>query len=290
MAIARILTIVNGEAGSETALKTALVIGDACHAAVRVLHVAVDPERSLPLLGEGMTGAMVAELTRSLEAEAKRTDDAARQLFETLCVQAGLPVVSADDMPEADRFVVSLDCRSGSEADVVTEEGRLYDLIILPRSAAEDGSSGPTLEAALFETGRPVLVAGKTALTGLPQRIAIAWNGSREATRAVAAALPLLKKAKQVSILWGEGKDDPPVAHASALARYLAAHGIQGETWKFLPADWPVATSLLAEAKKAGGQLLVMGAYGHSRLRELVLGGATRAALKDADLPLLMMH
>lgn len=290
MAIARILTVLNGEAGSETALKTALAIGNAFDARVRVLHVAVDPERSLPLLGEGMTGAMVSDLTQSLEKEAKRSSDAARRLFETHCVDAGLKVVSMEDPAEAGVFSVSFDGRKGSEADVVAQEGRLFDLIILPRNVAEEGPSGPTLEAALFETGRPVLVSGKEPLAGSPERIAVAWNGTREASRAVDGALPLLAKAKQVTVLTGEGKDDPPVAHASALARYLTFHRVEAQTWGFLPDDWPVAQSLVNEAKKAGCSLLVMGAYGHSRLRELVLGGATRAALKDSEIALLMVH
>lgn len=290
MAIARILTVVNGEAGSENALLTALALGNAFRARVRVLHVAIDPERSLPLLGEGMTGAMVSDLTKSLEAEADRGRARARQLFETHCAEAGLRIVSMEDPAERDAFTVSFDERKGSEADVVAEEGRLFDLIVLPRSAAEEGPSGPTMEAALFESGRPVLVAGKEPFAAVPERIAVAWNGSREAARAVTVALPLLKHAKQVTILTGEGKDDPAVAHASSLARYLTYHGLEAQTWGFLPADWPVAQSLVAEAKKAGCTLLVMGAYGHSRLRELVLGGATRAALKDSDMALLMVH
>lgn len=290
MSIARILTVVNGEAGSETALKTALALGDAFRARVRVLHVAIDPERSLPLLGEGMTGAMVGDLTASLEAEAERGRKKARQLFETWCVTPNLRIVSMEEPAEPNAFTVSFDERKGSEADLVAEEGRLFDLIVLPRGVAEEGPSGPTLEAALFETGRPVLVAGNEPFAAVPERIAVAWNGSREAARAVTVALPLLKVAKQVTILTGEGKNDPHVAHASALARYLTYHGIEAQTWGFLPSDWPVAQSLVAEAKKAGCSLLVMGAYGHSRLRELVLGGATRAALKDSDMALLMVH
>ena len=278
MSIATILVVVSGEEGSEGALKTALSLGEAFGARVTALHVAIDPERSIPLLGEGMTAAMIGDLSASLAAEADRTTATAKGLFARFCE------------PEAGRFVAALDCRQGDEASIVSEEGRLHDLIVVPRGSDEEGASGPTLEAALFQTGRPVLIPPKGGYDSIPHRIAVAWNGSREGARAVADALPLLKHAKQLSILTGEGRDDRPIAYPSALARHLQAHGIPSQTWRFQPDDWPVSQSLVNEAKKAGATLLVMGAYGHSRLRELVLGGATRAALRSGELGLFMAH
>jgi nucleotide-binding universal stress UspA family protein len=135
-----------------------------------------------------------------------------------------------------------------------------------------------------------VLIAPRNGLTQLPSRVAVAWNGTRESARAVALTLPLLRRVREIVIISGEGREDRPVAHPSALRRYLTLQGIGAETWQYLPEDWPVSTSLVAQAKKAGAGLIVMGAYGHSRLRELVLGGATRAALKTSDLAVLMVH
>lgn len=290
MSIATILAVVSGEQGSEGALKTALALGEAFNARVTALHVAVDPERSIPLLGEGMTAAMITDLTASLAAEAERTTAAAKALFTRHCVDAGRAVVATSEPPAAGQFAAALDCRQGDEATVVSEEGRLHDLIIVPRGSDEEGASGPTLEAALFQTGRPVLIPPKGGYDSIPHRIAVAWNGSREGARAVADALPLLRHSRQLSILTGEGRDDRPIAYPSALARYLQAHGIASQTWRFQPDDWPVSQSLVNEAKKAGASLLVMGAYGHSRLRELVLGGATRAALRSGELGLYMAH
>lgn len=290
MGIATILAILSEETDSEAALQTALTLGEKFKARVTALHVAIEPERSLPLLGEGMTAAMVADLTASLTAEAKRSREVAEGLFDRLCRQAGLPVVGVEDPPQPGSFAAALACESGVEAETVAELGRLHDLIVLARTQGEDGTSSPTLEAALFDTGRPLLVAPSPGLRRLPERVAVAWNGSREAARAVAAALPLLKAATQVTILTGEGKDDRAVAYPAALARHLAAHGIGSEIWKYHPEDRPVAGSLVSEAQKIGAQLVVMGAYGHSRLRELVLGGATRAALKIEELALLMAH
>jgi nucleotide-binding universal stress UspA family protein len=290
MSIASILAVLSGGKESEAALQTALAFGRAFDAHVRLLHVPLDPTHTLPLLGEGMPAAMMSDLTASLAAEGERTRKTVQQLFERHCRAAGVPIVQQDEMPPAGRFSVCLSIANGSEPEMVAEEGRLHDLIVLSRSPAEEGFSGPTLEAALFESGRPVLIAPRQGLTQLPARLAVAWNGTRESVRAVALTLPLLARAREIVIISGEGKDDRPVAHPSALQRYLTLQGIGADTWQYLPEDWPVSTSLVAQAKKASAGLLIMGAYGHSRLRELVLGGATRAALKAGDLAVLMVH
>jgi nucleotide-binding universal stress UspA family protein len=290
MSIASIMAVLSGGKDSEAALETALACGRAFDAHVRVLHVPLDTTHTLPLLGEGMPAAMMSDLTASLAAEGERSRKTVQQLFERHCRLAGVPIVQQEEMPPARCFSVTLCIMGGSEPELVAEEGRLHDLIVLGRAPVEEGSSGPTLEAALFETGRPVLVAPREALKLLPARMAVAWNGTRESARAVAMTLPLLERAREVVVITGEGKDDRPVAHPSALKRYLALQGIVADTWQYQPEDWPVSTSLVAQAKQAGAGLLIMGAYGHSRLRELVLGGATRAALRAGELAVLMVH
>jgi len=289
MTIASILVVLTGGPESEAALQTAIAFGRAFDAHVRLLHVEIDAA-SVPLLGEGMPAALMSDLTASLSAEKERSRAAVLQLFERHCRALGIPIVEKDEMPPAGRLSASLVIEAGTESDRVAEEGRLHDLVVVARSPAEAGFSGPTLEAALFESGRPVLLAPTRPLSDLPKRIAIAWNGSREAARAASAGLPLLRHARELVVISGEGKDDRPIAHPSALKRYLALHGIAADAWNYQPEDWPVSGSLVAQAKKAGVDLLIMGAYGHSRLRELVLGGATRAALKASDLAVLMVH
>lgn len=283
MAYQRILAVLDGSKEGEAALRSALVLARAAKANVTALHVFMDGTQSLPLLAEGMTPAMLSDLSASLEAEAKRAAASAEAQFKKLCSDAGIP---SGETPGS--FTATWRKEKGIESDFVTRLGRLFDLIVLPHpTSGEEGVSSPTLEAALFDSGRPVLLPGK-GLDALPAHVAVAWNGSREASHAVSFALPLLASAKTVTILTGQDKKDG--AKASDLAAHLASHGVMAKTWTFTPDDTPVAGSLIAEAKKAGANLLVMGAYGHSRLRELVLGGATRAALKQSDLPLLLAH
>jgi nucleotide-binding universal stress UspA family protein len=290
MTVASILVVLSGGPESEAALETALAFGRAFDAHVRLMHVEIDAAASAPLLGEGMPAALMSDLTASLLAERERSRQAVQRLFESHCRAQELPVVQKEEQPPAGQLSVSLVIETGTESERIAEEGRLHDLVVIARTPAEAGFSGPTLEAALFESGRPVLLAPRQALRGVPRRIAIAWNGSREAARAAALTLPFLSRAEEIVVISGEGKDDRPVAHPNALKRYLALHRIAAEAWKYQPEDSPVSGSLVEQAKKAGAHLLIMGAYGHSRLRELVLGGATRAALKASDLAVLMVH
>ncbi len=146
------------------------------------------------------------------------------------------------------------------------------------------------LNAALFDTGRPVLVTPPETPELVGTKVAIAWNGRTEATRAVAAALPFLQNAGKVVILTTE-TDRTPSSVAMELADYLACHHIEADTWVFARrGDTPVAEALLRECTALNIDLLVMGAFSHSRMRELILGGVTRYVLAKAQIPILMAH
>jgi nucleotide-binding universal stress UspA family protein len=131
------------------------------------------------------------------------------------------------------------------------------------------------------------VVPGETK-KGFGTRIAVAWDGSREGALAAAGALPLLGKADEVVVV--TAREDSDVVEPSALARYLASHGVEAKTWAYTPGGEPITEGLLAQADHAGADCLVMGAYGHSRLRERILGGATEGVLRKSKLPILMMH
>jgi nucleotide-binding universal stress UspA family protein len=126
----------------------------------------------------------------------------------------------------------------------------------------------------------------------LPERLgsslAIAWDGTLGAARAAGAALPLLSRAETVTILTADMVKAG--TKPSALADYLAEHGISARTWAFLPEEGALGERLLGEAVAAGADMLVMGAYGHSRLREMVLGGVTQSVTAKATIPVFMAH
>jgi nucleotide-binding universal stress UspA family protein len=140
----------------------------------------------------------------------------------------------------------------------------------------------------LFETGRPVLVAGLAEAESHCERIIVAWNGGAEAARAITAALPFLAAA-EVTVVTVRGERDDGERGLSDVAEYLAWHGVVARTHAVITRA-PVGEALLEAAVAVGADLVVMGGYSHSRLRELILGGVTRHMLEKAALPLLVAH
>ncbi|TGD97690.1 universal stress protein [Methylobacterium nonmethylotrophicum] len=171
------------------------------------------------------------------------------------------------------------------------EQARAADLVIVGRHGPGDGDPGPmgvSPGALLMEAGRPVLVAPPGLERLVPKRVVIAWKDTREARRAVHDALPLIAGAERVCVV-AAGPD----AHhggAEATAQYLSGHGIAATTHLLPNPALSVADELLRFCEREGADLLVMGAYGHSRLREWVFGGVTRDVLRTTSLCCLMSH
>lgn len=181
-------------------------------------------------------------------------------------------------------------------ASIVDDHGRSADLIIAPQSDADGDIYMPAdvTEDLLMEAGRPVLVIPRRGrVKKLGETVLLAWNNSREAARATFDALPMLKAAKSVKLLTVDPprnrKGDPDLP-ASEIAAALARHGIKVEAAVSLTGGLSVAEGLLAQVDNTGADLLVMGGYGHSRLREVVFGGATRDMLDKMTVPVLISH
>ncbi len=288
MTIASILAIVDGSDTSAAALRAGLLLGRRFSCRVDFLHTEPDVLASVPIVGEGMSGAAVEQIMASFQAAADARLKAARDLFDSNCQEQKLPCVQPDDGIVPGKFQVSFRQVEGREEYEISRRGRLADVIVLarPKEGGDvEGAAG--FDAALFDSGRPVvLVPGEPAAV-IGDTVAIAWNGSREAAIAVAAALPLLHRAGKVFVLTAREGDDSSL-EPSELARYLGGHGIEARTWAYSPGTDSIGDSLMREAGKAGADLLVMGAYGHSRLRETVLGGATRDALRHGAIPIML--
>jgi nucleotide-binding universal stress UspA family protein len=173
--------------------------------------------------------------------------------------------------------------------DVIKRHGRLADLVAVAKPDRDRNLGVNTLKAALFNTGRPVLVCppAETPPTVLGERIAIAWNGSMEAARAVALTLPLIQAADEIVILDGGTGDHG--ASGDELLRYLEIRGVKARREPVSGGDNP-GQAILAAAAAAGADLLVMGAYSHSREHESVFGGATQHVVDQAGMPVVMVH
>ena len=285
MPIRRILLPLTGTAAGEAALTTALLVARIWDAHVTALHVRVDSRDVAPLAGEGLSGAMIEEMMSATEKESSERSNAVRAMFDRFVAQHGVTVAEPHPRAGATANFASV---TGREEDLVAQLARLTDLTVVPHpEAGDDVSSSDALHAVLFDSGRPVLIAPQIPLPTIGTRICIAWNGTAESAAAVLAAIPWMQRAEKVQVLTADEYQRRGPG-AMELAGYLALHGIQVETAHFRPIEKDVGRGLLEGARVFGADMLAMGAYSHSRLRQLILGGVTRHVLENATLPVLM--
>jgi nucleotide-binding universal stress UspA family protein len=286
MSIRKILALVDGSEASRTSLRSAFLIAKSFAAHVLAVHVRVEPTQAVPFVGEGMSGALVQELIELTEREGASRAAAAREIFDRLQVAADIPK-SSD--PAAGGPSAEWAEGVGKEDDALVRLGRLADLIVVARPATgPDGLGDVTLSRALFETGHPVLVAGREQAETVGRRIVIAWNGGVQAARAITAALPFLERAEWVTVI-GVGDERGHSHRLADVAEYLAWHGIAADTHA-IASRGSVGEALADAVAASGADLVVMGGYSHSRLRELILGGVSRHMLQKASSPLLLAH
>jgi nucleotide-binding universal stress UspA family protein len=168
--------------------------------------------------------------------------------------------------------------------------GRVFDIIVFGRPGSYPaGSSMAAVEAALFESGRPILIAPPTPPTQLGENIVIAWNRSTETARVTAFAMPLLHRAKKVTVLTVTG-GMVPGPEGTELARYLQRNGIAAQALSVESGNRSSGEMMLQKAAELGCDLLIKGAYTQSRLRQMIFGGATSHILAKTTLPVFMAH
>lgn len=275
-----IVVYLDGSAEDEVRLSFAEALARPFDAHLTGLQAVVMPD--VAIAGDAGTGAVQAIVDMQEKA---RADGAAKSaLLEPRMQRSGL---SAELRP-----LVVLANEAGQR---VAAEARLADVFVATRPYGYKGgeSALDTIETVLFNSGRSCLFVPPA---GTPpanyDTVLLAWRNSREAARAVAEALPILKKAKlvAVAIVDESGPSEEARREPGAdIAKHLDRHGVTVEIHHI--AEWrKVSDALMNEAKAVGADLIVMGGYGHSRFREWVLGGATRDILKSADVPVLVAH
>jgi nucleotide-binding universal stress UspA family protein len=227
-------------------------------------------------------GGIPTDLIEAQREENTRAAKVATDRFEAAASRAGL---SAE--------VRLLDASVAGAADLFGRIARRFDLAVVGQARPQEGASEELLiEGALFESGRPVVVVPHVQTQGVTlDRVLVCWDGSRPATRAIADALPFLRRAKAIDIVAvsGErGKGSELVG--TNMARHLARHGLKVELKRLSAGNVDVPAAITAHAVETGATFMVMGGYGHSRLREFILGGVTRTVLTSSTIPVLMSH
>jgi nucleotide-binding universal stress UspA family protein len=234
-----------------------------------------------PIIPPSIFGAIPAELVAAQKQQSVKAAAEAVARFQ-------------DSLRRADLHggTRQLDASVSACGDVFGRLARIYDLAVVTQAEPESlGAEDLVVEGALFEAGRPVLVVPYVQAAPIAlDRVLLAWDGSRQAARACADALPFLMRADRVDVVMvvGERPKEGEMAGAD-IAQHLARHDIKVEVRR-LSEGGGIGETLLSYAASSGASLLVMGGYGHSRLREFVLGGATRGILDAMTLPVLLSH
>ncbi|MBV8169621.1 MAG: universal stress protein [Alphaproteobacteria bacterium] len=289
MTIKSIVVPVTGVPNDRQLLDFALAVAKQTGAHIRALFVRPDPRQLLayttPLDGDPWS---LQRLADELEADGVAAGKRAHEAFVHWCAQSDLS--ETEKATGAARVTAGWCQEVGQPKATIGSIGGTADLVIMPGLGTEKAARDPAeIEAALFATGRPVLLVPPTPPADLLGSVIVAWNGSPEANRAVAAALPLLSKAGRVGVFC-EPERTRAGAKPDALIAYLAWHGIKAAVVPASAANASMAEKLFDAAARVHASLLVMGAYTHSRVREMMFGGVTDHVLHHAVIPVLMAH
>ncbi|HEY4860984.1 MAG TPA: universal stress protein [Xanthobacteraceae bacterium] len=236
------------------------------------------------VIPDGALGAIPVDLIELQQEENSKIANTAVERFNARAKAAG---VSAETR--------TLDATLGGAAALFARIARRFDLSVVGQAQREHGASEDLLiEAALFESGRPVVLVPYIQKQGLKlDRVVVCWDGERTAARAIADAMPFLERAKAVDVVVvaEERKQDKQEEIAGVeMIAHLVRHGVPATAKRTSKGDISIENVILSYTADSGADFLVMGGYGHSRLREFILGGVTRGILASMTLPVLMSH
>ena len=288
MAIKNMLVPVGDISVDESAIGTALMLTLGFGGHADCLFVVGDVGDIIPAGAMGLFESVQVQMAQEYEQDRGDREKLARQRFDEMLETAHIDYrenALPAELPSASWEVVK-----GVASEVVATRGGAYDMVIVGRPPPDRSSVAElAAEAALFRTGRPVLIAPPETPRTIGEAVVIGWNKSASSARAVSAALPFLELARSVTIVSVKtgAKQGPS---SEDIAKYLSWHEVHAEVVELEPDHRLVGEVLLEEAERVNADLVVMGAYSHSRLRELILGGVTRYVLQNADIPVLMAH
>jgi nucleotide-binding universal stress UspA family protein len=268
---------------------TALAISRRSGGHLAFLHVRIDVQQTLMAIATANMGGGIGydQIFQTLEQDVATRQKKAELAFRNFCEREQLPISSdlATHRPSAEWRI-----EIGNEPTWLAEHGRAADLLVVGRARNGEPVAMDVLEACLMATGRPVLLAPARLPSRVSGTVAIAWKNRPEAARAVAAARPFVETADKV-VVFSVVEDGEADELSYERLRYALSWHNPNTTVQRLKQDArPPVETLLAAVSAAEAGLLVMGGYGHSRMREVIFGGFTRRVLAGADLPILMAH
>jgi nucleotide-binding universal stress UspA family protein len=229
----------------------------------------------VPAEWDGVGVAHAAQMMHAARENGNRIEAALRQRLATLQSPAKLR---------------RIDLVAGSDGDIAAHEARSADVFVGLRPSGASHEADQLIESVLFGSGRHVFLAPiDRPAPAIFDRIVLAWNDTREATRAVAEAMPYLRKAEMVDVIVVQDSLFSPI-NGNDLMDHLLHHGVGAELHDVRPRGGGIGATLIAEAQERSADLIVIGGYGHSRLREWLLGGVTYQLMHQAPIPLIVAH
>jgi nucleotide-binding universal stress UspA family protein len=291
MTIKTILAAASGGSASDATIELACRFARRFGAHLEAFHAKPDPRDlftySTDAFGSSMSGDFVDRFVKDSDSIAAKTKAA----FEATIARHQIAISTKPSLGLPEKIAASATWREevGYAATLVARRARFFDLVVLGRSErVVDQPHTDVVEQTLINSGRPVLVAPAQALADIGEGIAVGWNGSAAATRALAASLPFLATARAISIITiGDRHQDS----AAALVEYLGWYGIAAKHRHMAAVDGARAgQQLLSAAHEENANLLVMGGYGHVPWREFLFGGATREVVGTSLMPVLLTH
>jgi len=271
----RVLVPLLGDAGDQPALQTVARLAVTAGARVDVVFMHRDPIDMIPLAGDGYGASMITQILKQAEDEVAGRRKTAEAAFAAWQKEAnGLEARFSELVGIPDASVARL--------------GRIADLIVLARNSDDQGPNRQALiDAAVSDSGRPVLLAATLPQETIGKRIVLAWNGSAEAARAVAMARPFFSAADHVVVV-GIDESAKTDVGTEALAETLVANGFDVGAVSVPEGESGVADTLLDQAYAYKTDMIVIGAYSHSRMRERIFGGVTRDLIENVAWPVLL--
>jgi nucleotide-binding universal stress UspA family protein len=287
MTMRGIMVHVDEHLALQSVLMCSLLVARRFNGQIDGLHARPGAPRIIPVAPEGAF-IPASEIVEDLERADRDLDRQLRERFETFMREHGV-AAAGSVLPGAEVAAAWRD-EGSAGYEALGSLGRAYDLIVVGRPV--QGAAVPSmsaLEAALFESGRPILIAPPSPPQKLGEVVVVAWNGSTETARTIALAMPFLTEAETVVVLSVEDGMVPGPSGAE-IAQGLVRNGIAARAQQIRAGERPTGAAILEECASLGADLLLKGAYTHSRLRQMIFGGATSHILGAAELPVIMAH
>jgi nucleotide-binding universal stress UspA family protein len=284
-----ILVPTAGDEADEIVFETALAAARPFAAHLEFLHISTDKTeaaRYAPLIGFAI-GPAIGEALDGLEAKTRVRSASALLHCQEFCRRNDIEVTL--EPRRCDRTSAHWHEKAGNGLQRMMESARHSDLVVLGRRERSEGLPPDLMELLLLGCGRPILIAANDAPAALTRTIMICWKESAAAARSLAFGMAFLAKAERVFLVNIE-EDHTSADALCHLARRLAWHGIRAETQSVPPNGRSTSELLCAAARKCGADLIVMGAYGHNRAKEMIFGGCAQSVAENTNTPLLVAH